>query len=65
MTKVIFNITAALASLMYQTYESDSKIATETKPKISIEVVSDSISIHPKQDIKIALFPTKKIQQAS
>jgi len=65
MTKVIFTITAGLASLMGQLYDSETKIATETKQKISIEVVSDSISIHPKQDIKIALFPTKKIQQAS
>jgi len=65
MTKVIFTITAGLASLMGQLYDSEAKIVTETKQKISIEVGSDSISIHLQPEIKKALFPTKKIQQAS
>lgn len=65
MTKVIFTITAGLASLMGQLYESETKIATETKQQISSETVSDSSEIHLKQTIKKVLFPTKKIQQAS
>jgi len=65
MTKVIFTITTGLTSLLGQLYGSETKIATESKQKISIEVVSDSNSVRLQQDIKKALFPTKKIQQAS
>lgn len=65
MTKVIFNITAALASLMGQLYEPETKVATEIKMEMKIESVSDSVSIHLKPEIKKALIPTKKIQRTS
>lgn len=65
MTKVIFNITAAIASLMGQLYDAESKVTSETTQKISIEAPSDSISIHLKPEIKKALFPTKRNLQAS
>lgn len=65
MTKVIFTITAGLASLMGQLYDSETKVASEAKEKNGIEVVSDSNSIHLKPEIKKTFVPTQKNQQAS
>ncbi|SDK29177.1 hypothetical protein [Flavobacterium noncentrifugens] len=60
MTKVVFKITAVLASLLVQVYDADIKIAIDSSKIEMSRSVSDSVSV--KHAFKPALSINKKNQ---
>ena len=60
MTKVVFKITAALASLLVQVYDADTKIAIDSSKIEMSRPVLDSVSV--KHPFKTVLSINKKNQ---
>jgi len=60
MTKVVFKITAALASLLVQVYDTDTKIAIDSSKIEMSTPVLDSVAV--KHEFKPVLSVNKKNQ---
>jgi len=60
MTKVVFKITAALASLLVQVYDADTKIAIDSSKIEMSRPVLDSVSV--KHEFKSVLSINRKNQ---
>lgn len=60
MTKFIFTITTAVASMLGQVYDQSARTVLQTKTEKFAPAQTDSVSCHSKKEMRNVLTPNKK-----